>query len=200
MARPFSVAASAEAHLDTSELAARRVDDDGRPAGEPLGRNAAQAAGTAVHRLLEKLVLQGDLTANWRRAAEELPALLERLAPAPQRAPALERARELVERIAAGGLLGRLAAIGPDGVVARELNLLVPPAESATQALGFVSGTVDLVYRDPSGELVVVDYKTDLAETEEALTELADAYRAQGTAYAPAPRASSSGSCTPAAC
>jgi ATP-dependent exoDNAse (exonuclease V) beta subunit len=189
-ARPFSVVASAEAHIELSELVAARRDDEARgPSALPVGRDAAQTAGTAVHRLLEELALDGDVTANWRRAAEGLPSLIERLATPVERARALARARELAERVAAGGLLDRLAAIGPLGIVAREPYLLVPPDRGGTSAVGFVSGAVDLVYREAGGELVVVDYKSDLAETEEALAGLGRIYRPQAAAYADALRA-----------
>ena len=49
--------------------------------------------------------------------------------------------------------------------------------------VGFVAGTVDLLYRDPGdGALVVADYKTDEVEGA-ALEERASSYASQGRAY-----------------
>jgi hypothetical protein len=47
-----------------------------------------------------------------------------------------------------------------------------------------VAGAIDLVYRDPAtGELVVVDYKTDRIETKAEIAERARVYAAQGAEY-----------------
>jgi ATP-dependent exoDNAse (exonuclease V) beta subunit len=60
--------------------------------------------------------------------------------------------------------------------------VLVPPEPGAGPA-GYVSGVVDLVYRDPaSGELVIADYKTDRLE-EAGAQERSAAYRGQGAVY-----------------
>jgi ATP-dependent exoDNAse (exonuclease V) beta subunit len=85
-----------------------------------------------------------------------------------------------------------LAALG-DGVVARELPVLLPPgaADGASEAspVGFVSGSVDLLYRDPeSGRLVVADYKTDRVEGAGEIAERARAYAPQARLYAAAVR------------
>ena len=52
--------------------------------------------------------------------------------------------------------------------------------------LAYVSGVVDLVYRDPeSGEVVVADYKTDRIDDPDAeeARERMEAYRRQGAVY-----------------
>jgi ATP-dependent exoDNAse (exonuclease V) beta subunit len=58
--------------------------------------------------------------------------------------------------------------------------------------VGFVSGALDLLYRDPeTGDLVVADYKTDRVEVEgdlSALTDLVGAYAPQARLYARAVR------------
>jgi ATP-dependent exoDNAse (exonuclease V) beta subunit len=63
-------------------------------------------------------------------------------------------------------------------------------ADGAPDApVGFVSGAIDLLYRDPrSGELVVVDYKTDAVTGEDELRERARAYGLQGRRYTEALR------------
>ena len=92
--------------------AARRFEADCARGGPALGRDAALAAGTAIHGLLEELPLEGDLSAAFELALEGLADRVERLAAADQREAALERARELGRRIAGGALLGRLAELG----------------------------------------------------------------------------------------
>ena len=151
------------------------------------------ASGTAIHRLLEELAFDGDVAAAWRAGADRLEALVRRSAPPDQHEPALARARELFERIGEGGLLERLAAIGEEHTVARELGIVGPPAgltapsgpsavAARDPAAGFVSGAVDLVYLDGDA-LVVADYKTDRVEGEAELAEAAEGYRPQGAVY-----------------
>jgi ATP-dependent helicase/nuclease subunit A len=50
-------------------------------------------------------------------------------------------------------------------------------------ALGFASGSVDLLYRDADGRLVVVDYKTDRESAEEAPVAPPERYARQGELY-----------------
>jgi ATP-dependent exoDNAse (exonuclease V) beta subunit len=55
--------------------------------------------------------------------------------------------------------------------------------------VGFVSGSVDLLYRDPeTGRLVVADYKTDRVEGAGEIAERARAYAPQARLYAAAVR------------
>jgi ATP-dependent exoDNAse (exonuclease V) beta subunit len=140
-----------------------------------------RAIGTALHRLLEHVDLGAEPRAELSRQREAMHRTLEGLLSG----PALERAREgadaLLERIAGGSLFGRLRALAAD-IVARELPVLLPPGDEGP--VGFVSGVIDLVYRDPdSGELVVADYKTDRVEGEAALDERRRLYAPQAEAY-----------------
>jgi len=58
-----------------------------------------------------------------------------------------------------------------------------PPREGDA-ALGYVSGAIDLVYREPGSErLVVVDYKTDAVAAPAELERRAAAYAEQGAVY-----------------
>jgi ATP-dependent exoDNAse (exonuclease V) beta subunit len=51
-------------------------------------------------------------------------------------------------------------------------------------AVGFVAGSIDLCYRDPTtGEWVVADYKTDPIRNAAELSERVARYAAQGRAY-----------------
>jgi ATP-dependent exoDNAse (exonuclease V) beta subunit len=50
--------------------------------------------------------------------------------------------------------------------------------------VGFVSGAVDLLYRDPrDGSIVVADYKTDRVEGLDQIRERARSYAGQGGSY-----------------
>ena len=67
--------------------------------------------------------------------------------------------------------------------LARELPLLVRPGPEDTP-LAYVSGSIDLLYRDPEdGQLVVVDYKTDRAADATALEARAAHHAHQGRYY-----------------
>ena len=58
-----------------------------------------------------------------------------------------------------------------------------PPDENS-QAVAYESGIIDLVYRDPeTGEMTVVDYKTDHLRSDAEREERAEHYRAQGAFY-----------------
>jgi ATP-dependent helicase/nuclease subunit A len=180
MARPFSSPASAEAHRSLLEELGEERETSRTARTE---RSAAAAAGSAVHRVLERLDLGADLADELARGAERLPRDLEGLVD-PERVPAaLARASDLLERLRTGPLMDRLQAIAR-GVVARELPVLLLPGEGQGAPVGFVSGTIDLVYRDPNtGELVIADYKTDEVAAETKLQEHAGAYAAQGAVY-----------------
>jgi len=215
MARPFSIAASNEAHARLAVLAAEEGLD-----AAPERRGVAMAIGSAIHRALEELDLEAaDAAAALARQRDRLPAYLA-TAPEAERDRALAAAGELLDRLAGGSLLARLHVLGPH-VAARELPVLLPPdagaagpgpdtgdhaplgsdrAEAALQPLepeqegrgtpvGFVAGVIDLLYRDPeTGAWVIVDYKTDAVDSPTDLARRAAAYAPQGRIYARAVR------------
>jgi ATP-dependent exoDNAse (exonuclease V) beta subunit len=76
-------------------------------------------------------------------------------------------------------------------VVARELGCLAPPEIDAfAHPVGFVSGAIDLVYRDPGDDrLVVADWKSDRVESEVEIAQRTSIYGAQVRSYAAALRA-----------
>ena len=85
--------------------------------------------------------------------------------------------------MAAGPFAARLAALR-EHVIARELPLLLPAEPGGEGPVGFVSGAIDLLYRDPAtGEFVIADYKTDRVEADAALAERAQRYRGQAAHY-----------------
>ena len=179
MRRAFRAPASADAHADERE---RRAEPERRVAALAAARETAAAAGTAVHRALEELALAADPRQELARASAGLAAWIDASA-AGEPAAALGRARETLARFADGPLLDRFAALR-GAVIARELPVLVPAEAEGEGPVGFVSGSIDLLYRDPeSGELVVVDYKTDRVEGKAALRERAERYAGQARHY-----------------
>lgn len=138
------------------------------------------AAGSAVHQALEEWDLEAEPAAELARQLARLPALVESLT-AEQREAAAARASALLTRVFSSGLLARLRA-ARGSILARELPVLLPPAGGDGGAVGYVSGTIDLLYRAADGGLVVADYKTDQVEGDE-LTSGAALYATQGAAY-----------------
>jgi ATP-dependent helicase/nuclease subunit A len=216
-ARKVSAPASHEAHRLLEELLEARFEEAGGAAdgrNEAMLREAAMAAGSAVHRVLEELdlaALADDAAGELARHRRRLDDLLRPYFPAMPGggdgdgavAEARRRVEEVLDRLEAageGGILSRLAALR-DHLVARELPVLLPPSDPESAAsrdgdedapVGFVSGALDLLYRDPAtGRLVVADYKTDRVEAEDELSALADlagAYAPQARLYARAVR------------
>ncbi len=207
MARPFGGAASEEAHaLLREELAARRAEDaspqsppgpgasgGGAPDGDPVDdsnrrddRRVAMAAGAALHRALELWDLAAEPAGEANRQRAFLPAYLSAVASGDEVERALPRCRALLDRFVTGGLAARLGRLAGD-VLAREMPvLLAPPGDLAAAPggpVGFISGAIDLLYRDPgSGDLVIADYKTDDVAGA-ALAVRAATYCSQGAAY-----------------
>jgi len=186
-ARAFSLPASIEAHRLLRESLIQRADEEGAttaPAsGERSSRTPAAAVGVAVHQILESLDPVGDLSAQIAAARQSLPELLDGLIHPDRKPEAVVRGRDVLERLTRGPLLARLEAIGPS-VLARELPVLLPPGDGPDAPVGFVSGTIDLVYRDPAtGALVIADYKTDQVATDLDVAERVAAYAPQGATY-----------------
>jgi len=191
-ARPFGGAASEEAHeLLRQQLAERRLSAEPAPAPEfssgdstdSTDREAAMAAGGAVHRALEEWDLAADPKAELERQRGLLRAYLTPLAGGDALERSLPRAAELLEHFAASGLLSRLRGLR-GSVLARELPVLIPPRDGPHAPVGVITGAIDLLYRDPaSGDVVIADYKTDEVPTAADLDRRAAAYAPQGAAY-----------------
>ncbi len=185
-ARAYGGQASEEAHRRLrAETVAERGDEgegDRRGRGR-TDRSPATAAGSAVHRVLERLDLGGDLAAALATEVKRLPLHLRGLAAGRDLAAAQARAEATLRALGRGPLLDRLRAIAPH-VVARELPVLLPCGDGPGEPVGFVAGAIDLVYRDPDGAgLVIADYKTDDVGTDDEVARRALAYRPQGEAY-----------------
>jgi len=182
---PLAMAISSLAHETAREAWVQSAEQDDEEAGAPAAprprRDVAAAVGTAVHALLERVDLAGDLSQELERGREVLEDdLIRELAP-PDRKRALAWSREVVEAFRNGPLFERWCELAPH-FVSREFGVLLPPDPGA--AVGYRSGVVDLLYEDPAtGELVVVDYKTDRVEDDAALAEHAARYGPQGEGY-----------------
>jgi ATP-dependent exoDNAse (exonuclease V) beta subunit len=190
-ARPFHGVASDEEHEADAEEALLRGyggedESASRAHGGPLDESdqrIALAVGSAVHGALEIFDPAGDRDAEIERCRCEIEATLSLLLGPDDRAEALARAGELLSRFAVGPLLERLRAIG-DNVIARELPVLLPPGREEQAPVGFVSGAIDLLYRDPrDGAIVIADYKTDRVESPAEICERARSYAGQGASY-----------------
>lgn len=184
MARPFGGAASEEAHdLLREQQAENRVGQGSRPRKSGTDREAAMAAGGAVHRALETWDLAADPRSEAVRQRDLLPAYLGPLAEADVAGRALPVAQDLLDRFARGPLLGHLRDLR-EHVLAREMPVLLPPDGNGHGPVGVVVGTVDLLYRDPStGRLVVADYKTDDPDVPGGVEERVKVYAPQGATY-----------------
>jgi len=177
--RPLSAAASEEAHQELRERLAAAEGRDG-------DRRVRMAVGSALHALLERLDLErlaaGEVKAELAHRRKGLEADLARRLSEQELPSALKHAEELLDRLAEGPLLERLSELA-DGVLARELPVLLPP-ESDSVPLGYVAGAVDLLYEDlATGRPVVVDFKTDAVEAEDEIVARAGAYARQGEVY-----------------
>jgi ATP-dependent helicase/nuclease subunit A len=185
MARPFSGAASEEAHaLLREQQAEQQAEVDAVRTRRPgKDRAAAMAAGGAVHRVLEEWDLAADPRKELGRQRQRLPAYLAALVEGDELDRALPLAESLLETFLAGPLFQRFRKL-KGHVLARELPVLLPPGEGEASPVGIVSGAIDLLYRDPDdGRIVIADYKTDEVETEEELQARAAVYAPQGAFY-----------------
>jgi ATP-dependent exoDNAse (exonuclease V) beta subunit len=178
--RRFGAAASDDGSRDWREQRADRGAGEAAPT--PSFAEIARAVGTAVHRALEQLDLEAEPEAEVARRREALEGDLGALVDPENLEAAVANARSLLDAIVEGPLFPKLRSLA-DSVVARELPVLAPPEADAGPA-GYVSGTIDLLYRDPdSDELVIADYKTDRVPAETALSEHGRAYAQQGAVY-----------------
>jgi ATP-dependent helicase/nuclease subunit A len=184
-ARRFGAPASGDHTGAWTEQRADHQAGEAEPAASAA--EVARAVGTAVHGALEALDLATDADAEVARLREVLADALRSLVDPERFDAALDEAADLLDAVVAGPLFARLRDLA-GRVVARELPVLAPP-ETERGPVGFVSGAIDLLYRDPeSDELVVADYKTDRVPSGTALAEHGRRYAGQGAVYCRAVR------------
>lgn len=120
----------------------------------------ARLAGVGVHAVLEQLDLASPVEVALTAAALRLPEQLAPHATGAAFEAALVEARSLLASLSGGRVLARLEGVR-NRVLGREVPVLLPPT-SEDAAVGFIAGTIDLMFEDPTdGALVIVDYKTD---------------------------------------
>ncbi len=141
-----------------------------------------------MHRALETWDFTTRPSLELEHQCQRLPAVLRPLLAAAELGDAVSGATTLLRRFTEGSLFAKFLAVA-DHVLARELPVLLPPPEHDTGPVGFVAGTVDLLYRDPAtGALVVADYKTDAVEHPADIAARARTYGPQGAYYVRAVR------------
>ena len=146
-------------------------------------RSVATAVGSAIHRMMEDLDLEGDLSVQLREGLDRGLSDIESKTDGEAFADARERLGALIDRIARGTSLQHLASVAGD-VVGREIAIVAPPWEGRGP-IGAITGFVDLVYRDRAdGRLVVADFKTDALDGEVALEDRVRVYEPQVRTYA----------------
>ncbi len=162
-----------------------RTDETAFAVGPSQEARSAAVVGTATHRLLELFDWAADRDLEWERRRDQLHREIERNLGAGASERAAKRAEELLDTLVRGPLWERLHQLQPH-LIGRELPVLLAPGAGSGEPTGYVSGVIDLLYRDPaSGALVVADFKTDrVADADPAaLRERAKRYRDQGAAY-----------------
>jgi len=184
--RPIGALARPESpELLRATVAERRFSEDragdeglGAGGGDPLklDERLALSVLSALHRVLETLDLAEPAEEGLRRQRGRLRGYLRALVGPDDLERVEERASELLDRLEEGGLVERLIGLGPR-VIARELPLLLPasaaPAGGEDRPLGYLSASVDLLYRAVDGGLVVVDYRVEPAPGPEILASAA---------------------------
>lgn len=148
---------------------------------EAKGR-IARTVGSVVHRVLERLVLTQPLAAQVEPLLRALTADIAAMLEEPdERREAEEAVRTLLERLPRSRLGQRLTALAPS-LLGREVPLLLTPEEDQ-QPTDVLIGSVDLLYRDPDDDrVVVVDFKTDRVPAR-AVAARAQQHLAQGELY-----------------
>jgi len=124
------------------------------------------AVGRAVHGVLQVIGLADGAGLTAAAAAQAA-------------AEGVANRQDVIERLARHALATTVAAEAAAGEFWRELWVAAPIGDH------LVEGYVDLLYRGPSG-LIVVDWKTDQVQDDVAVAAKVARYRLQGAAYAAA--------------
>ncbi len=143
----------------------------------------AATVGTAIHAALEAFEFPLDPQEAWARQSDGLANRLQASLPSTQIPEALEAANSLWEGFREGPLFPLFLEAGKSECV-RELDVLIPvDSEEENGPVAVYSGSIDLLYKDASGEVVVVDYKTDAVGDAKQVQERAASYLEQGRLY-----------------
>ncbi len=173
---PLTIAVSS---LHSSGVKAAAEEEEGDLDGARLRKTAAER-GTLLHKALELWNAENAPAAELRRITE----VLRLDVPAPGN-PVTDESRRTalaaLTKFAGSTLCERFVVVAPR-IRAREFPLLAPGGSHASGAL---IGTIDMLYEDADGTIVIVDYKSDRSE----IPELIERHRLQLATYVEALRA-----------
>jgi ATP-dependent helicase/nuclease subunit A len=181
MSRPMSATASARDHGDRGD---RQDGDWERHGGTTSGAKSAnrRVIGSAIHRALEMFDFSADEEAEIEYQREALALNLAKTAANDHAEATVDDGLQLWDQIVRGSLFARLRELS-DQIIARELSVLSPPIDDEGP-VGYCTGLIDLVYRDPSNDqIVIVDYKTGALDDREGLRSPKESHVEQGDAY-----------------
>ncbi len=137
----------------------------------------ANKLGTAIHWVLETIPLDEGTQEHLASSPQALSHFFDRQEFATHQEAICQAFSVRIKILKEGPLLAKLQTLS-SSVLGREIPLLVRQGEVD------VVGSLDLLYRDPgTDQLVVVDFKTDQLKNEEELKARAEKYGAQGAAY-----------------
>jgi len=175
MSRPMSAAASARGRGDDDPEVFERAESRENGA-------AARAIGSAIHRALEEFDFTADVNVEIEHRRDAVARDLAQSAANDRAGETVAAGTQLWDQIARGRLFARLRELS-DRIVARELSVLSPPIDDEGP-VGYFVGQIDLVYRDPDNdEMVIVDYKTGALGDRDGLRNPEASYAEQGDAY-----------------
>jgi ATP-dependent exoDNAse (exonuclease V) beta subunit len=150
-------------------------------------RELAMGIGTAVHRALEQIDLSALPEDALEVQIEQLPVSVRGLVAEQDLDKIVAGARRLLQQIDNNGMLHELFERRGQ-ILGREVPVLLPGSPQLN-AVGVMTGTLDLLYRDSSdGQLVVADFKTDQIVDEASLKLAVQRYQPQGRIYCSAVR------------
>jgi len=148
------------------------------------GSAHAARLGTLVHHGLENWRAEEDSAAERARILAAIEASLEGDLSGDEAAGLVARARHLLAAFdEEEGPMGRRWRELLPSLAARELPVLLS-SHDADGVQTILTGAIDLVYRDPDSDAVVlVDFKTDRLASLDAAIRRAERYRSQADAY-----------------
>ncbi len=139
----------------------------------------AREVGTTVHRVLEQIDLSLTAEQALELEIQNLRQTAQGLVPSEQVLEVVSQARQVLEQMDNNGLLHELFERKPH-ILGREVPVLLPDSRKGST----IVGTLDLLYRDPAdNNLVVADFKSDQVRDVKGTAQLVQAYQAQGRIY-----------------
>lgn len=169
--------------VPTAPALTRRIGDL-PPIAAHQARLTATIVGDAFHYLFATWNYSADLSLELERQRLSVQNYVQSRLRPPENLHAAARYELLFDRLERGQIFRSFVDL-EERVVAREMPVLLGASQDAGHAREIITGKVDLLYRGEGADrLVIVDFKTDLVESEAQLHERADAYSGQLQVYA----------------